>query len=138
MSRSAELICVPPDKIPALWNTVSPFIYSAMANGDFGSFNELESKLLNGDALLWISWNGEEIMSAAVTELNLMETGGLVCTIVACGGMNMEKWLHLIDGIETFARHEGCKSTRIVGRKGWLRKLPDYRMTKVVIEKELH
>ena len=40
----------------------------------------------------------------------------------------MKLWLHLLDGIEAFARAEGCDAMRIIGRKGWARVLKDYRV----------
>jgi hypothetical protein len=98
------------------------------------------------------------IHAAAVTELHQTEHQGVhgtarrdgrerpdalherwrkVCVIVACGGSDMPRWLHLIEKIEDFARAEGCAATRIIGRKGWARVLAQYRTTRIVLEKEL-
>jgi hypothetical protein len=60
-----------------------------------------------------------------------------VCVIIACGGIDMPRWLPLIEGIEKYARAEGCAAVRIVGRKGWARVLPDYRVHRVVLERKL-
>jgi hypothetical protein len=42
-----------------------------------------------------------------------------------------------METIEQYARSQGCNKILALGRKGWLRKLPDFRATLVVIEKEL-
>jgi hypothetical protein len=52
-------------------------------------------------------------------------------------GSDMRRWIRLLDGIEDFARAEGCNATRIVGRQGWARVLPSYQTKRIVLEKEL-
>ena len=59
------------------------------------------------------------------------------CTIVACGGRHLSKWKHLIARLEQFAKAEGCKSIAIMGRRGWAREYPAYKLTSVTLEKEL-
>jgi hypothetical protein len=60
-----------------------------------------------------------------------------LCTIVACGGHGFERFGGLIGGLERFARAEGCARVRICGRRGWARRLPDYFVKRVILEKEL-
>ena len=120
-----------------------------MRRGDLSSFAGVEASVRGGHALLWIAWDGEGsiarqdgrkrpdgIAAAAVTELHQTEWRK-VCCIVACGGEHRERWLELIGPIEDFARAEGCAAMRIMGRKGWARVLPTYRIRRVVLEKEL-
>ena len=47
------------------------------------------------------------------------------------------RWIRLLQGIEDFARAEGCSATRIIGRKGWARVLRSYQAKRIVLEKEL-
>jgi hypothetical protein len=98
-----------------------------------------------------------EIVAAAVTKLQQAGRRKL-CIIVACGGSSheehqgvdarlgglcrerpggMARWLHLLAPIEDWAKSEGCDAMRIMGRRGWGRVLPTYRLTRVVLEKEL-
>jgi hypothetical protein len=51
--------------------------------------------------------------------------------------VGMRRWLDLIGPIEDFARAEGCSLMRIIGRAGWARVLPAYRLKNVVLEKEI-
>lgn len=96
---------------------------------------DLYRELLAGHFVLWLAWSGE-LEAAAVTEI--AETvSGRVCVIVACGGRGRARWIALRRKLEDYARHEGCARMRIYGRKGWTRVLPDYRVTRVILEKEL-
>jgi hypothetical protein len=131
-----RLICVGPSRVAALWPFARSLIASAMRRGGISDFSAVERDVLGGSALLWLAWDGEEIAAAAVTELAVVH-GRKICTIVACGGRARSRWLHLIADLETFARREGCRATRICGRRGWSRVLPDYHATRVILEKEL-
>lgn len=99
-------------------------------------FQEVEDSILDGDALLWLAWDGERIEAAASTILQ-KANGNLSCVIVACGGNDMGRWVGLIEQIETYAKNEGCSSTRIIGRAGWERVLKNYRRSHVVLERKI-
>jgi hypothetical protein len=154
MSRSAEadgaaprLVCVPPDQAAAVWPHVRALIHAAMRRGGLSSFRPVEASVLAGDALLWLAIaredgrerpdeDGVRIQAAAVTELHATEWRK-VCVLVACGGTGMRAWLPLLEGIEAYARAAGCAAVRIMGRKGWVRLLRDYRAKRIVLEKDL-
>jgi hypothetical protein len=161
MSHSDEgirLLCVPPDQVAQAWPHIRELIRAAIQRGGLSSFRPVEANVLAGDALLWLAWDGARIQAAAVTELHATEWRK-VCVIVACGAssgrlrpsiaredgrqpplrraMDMRTWLPLLAGIETYARAAGCACVRIMGRKGWVRALPTYRTTRIVLEKEL-
>jgi hypothetical protein len=50
---------------------------------------------------------------------------------------DMRRWIRLLEGIEDFARAEGCEATRIMGRRGWARVLTSYQTKRIVLEKDL-
>lgn len=139
MPSTVELVCVDPSKIGEMWPHVAPLLRSAFTRTGFCLFSDLERDVLKGSALVWVAWNGKTIEAAAATALHPTDAG-LVCSILACGGAadaNIQNWLPLLRIIEQFAKDEGCNRTRFVGRKGWIRALPDYREKHVVMEKEL-
>ena len=123
-----------------------------MKRGDLSSFGPVEDSVLRGDALLWLALTCEDgdrvrIDAAAVTELHRTEWRK-VCVVVACGAPSGRfdaspamrygrRWIRLLEGIEDFARAEGCEATRIIGRKGWARVLTSYQTKRIVLEKEL-
>jgi hypothetical protein len=151
MPRSADvcrLICIDPAQAREFWPYVAPLIEAAMRKGRLTNYVDVERDVLAGGALVWIAWNGENIKAAAVTEI-ASANGERFCTIVACGAQtslrslrkldcdDRRQWLPLIAGLESYARAEGCAAMRIYGRRGWLRLLPDYRASRVLLEKEL-
>jgi len=108
-----------------------------MKRGDLGKFSEVERDVLTGGALLWLVIDGPAILSAIVTQISIVESGK-VCVVVACGGHHVLRALPLLSEIEDYARREGCRKTRIMGRKGWVRALQQYKQTRVVLDKELN
>ena len=134
--RAVELVCVDPARVAEIWPHVAHLIRRAMERGGTGDFGEVARKVMRGDALLWLAWDGARVIAAAVTELTAV---GAVktCTILACGGDGFCRFGHLLARLEDFARAEGCKRMRICGRPGWRRRLAGYRLKKIIIEKEL-
>ncbi len=135
-SGDCAAVCVPPSLVPQIWPHVWPLLQSVFKRTDFGTFRDLEDQVFAGHALLWLAWREPRIVAAVVTQIRITENSR-VCHICACGGENAGSWLHLVAAIEEYARAKGCNKIRALGRKGWLRKLPEFRPTLVVIEKDL-
>jgi hypothetical protein len=135
---TCEIACVDPALVHRVWPLVSHLIHSAMQRGGLGAYEPVAKAIHTGYALLWLATENNKIHAAAITQIAQTEWRK-VCEIVACGGMDRTRWLHLIERIEDFARAENCSATRIVGRKGWARVLASkhYRTTRIVLEKEL-
>lgn len=131
-----RLVCVNPADIKTVWPKVKPMIFLAMKRGDFGAFTPIEDDLFSGDALLWLAHDGKEIVAACISQISETEWRK-VCTIVACAGTNMNRWLGLLEQIEAYAKAEGCSASRIIGRDGWSAVLPAYRHHRVILEKDL-
>ena len=133
---TCRALCVAPALLEKFWPHVSPLIAAAMRRGRITDFAVVDRAVLSGNALLWIACDGGRIHAAAVTELSAV-AGERFCTITACGGSGRAQWLPLIAELEDYARREGCAAMRIFGRTGWARVLPDYRVSRVLLEKPL-
>ncbi len=131
-----ELQHVPLRNLNPLWPKIRPLLYLAMKRGDFSAFAPIEHAIHTGLADVWIATENGDIHAAAVSEYGNTETRK-VCTIVACGGEDMGKWIHLLRNIEAKAKVDGCKAVRIIGREGWIRMLTSYRPRRVVLEKDI-
>jgi hypothetical protein len=136
MSVSVELSCVDPVQVPNIWPHVAHVIRRAMERGGLGRFEDVERDVLSANAFLWLAIESGSVLAAAVTQVTQAKDHRL-CTIVACGGHDWKKFGGLIAGLETYARVEGCRRMEIAGRPGWLRRLPGYKLAKIVIRKEL-
>jgi hypothetical protein len=136
MQSKARLLCIDPATVNVLWPLAREMIKSAFDRTGLSDFGETEKEVLSGLQLLWIAWNGEKIEAAATTQL--IKVGSRkICVLVACGGKHRERWVPLLDGIEDYARKEGCAGMRIYGRKGWERALSGYHARHVILQKEL-
>jgi hypothetical protein len=133
---TAHLLCVDPAQVRDFWPHVEPLIKAACARGlhDFGgTLRSLE----RGTALLWLVSDGEEIFAALTTELHKLNERK-VCFISTLGGRQHRQWVHLVSGIEDFARAEGCEAVLLMGRKGWLRAMPpSWRQRGIIMERAL-
>jgi hypothetical protein len=125
-----DLVCVDHGKIFDFWPHARGLIKAAIDATNLSDFADIESDVLEGKQLLWLAWSGH-IEAAATTHLSRG-----VCTLTACSGHQMERWLPLLGRIEKYAKNEGCKM-RIYGRKGWQRVLDGYEVQHVVLEKVL-
>jgi hypothetical protein len=131
-----ELVCVDPEKVPQVWPFVSTLIEAAYARGGFGDFGSIRDDVAAARALLWLVWDGKDVLAASITQVSI-ENADKICTIAACGGHDKARWLHLISEIEKYAKGEGCARVRICGRRGWTKALDDYRVRAIVLEKAL-
>jgi len=126
-----RLVRVSKDYVGIFWPHVGHHIRKAMQRGGMGEYETVARDVLNGPDQLWLATDGKSVGGVAITSLSQS-----VCTIVACGG-DIKQHGHMIEGIEKFAKDEGCKVVRICGRPGWSRRLSGYRTKKVLIEKAL-
>jgi hypothetical protein len=136
MPSAVEIRCVDPARIREVWPFVAPLLKSAIDRAGLSCWDEIADDILKGSSLIWICGDSERILCAGATRLEKTNSGS-VCVIVACGGSDMRRWLHLLERVESYARAEGCRSTRIFGRAGWERVLDGYGVRNVVLEKEL-
>jgi hypothetical protein len=134
--EAIQCICIDPAYVSRVWPLVSHLIRAAMRKGRISEFADVEAAVLSGSQLLWVAADRQAIWAAAVTQLS-RANGEKFCTIVACGGRERARWLPLKAELEAFAKAEGCAAIRIHGRRGWAREFPDYRLTRILLEKEL-
>jgi hypothetical protein len=135
-NKHPALICIDPAHVLEVWPLARPFILAAMHRAAISDFADVESAVLAGTSLLWLAVEETNIHAAAITALHRVN-GDRLCTIVACGGRGRARWLALKSVLEDFARAEGCRAIRILGRRGWARLLSDYATTRILMEKEL-
>lgn len=135
MPSSAELVCVDPKQVAYFWPHVEPLLRPAIQNVGLSDFDDIATDILNGDALVWIAFNGK-IKAAASTILQKVGDAR-ICVLTACGGEDMHDWLPLLARIEDYAKAEECNCLRIYGRDGWQRVLDGYERKAVVLEKAL-
>jgi len=136
---TVELVCLNPEDIEQLWPLVRGYVRKVV---------RLTPKLEEIDVLklvqeeywqLWIAWDVDrgDALAAMTTELTNYESGWRTVRINLLGGIEMDRWKHLVSEIEDWARSEGCDAVEICGRKGWGTVFPEYELIEHTFSKEL-
>ena len=131
-----DCFCAPPDRAGEYWAAVGDVLIKPAFDNSLTDYETIANAVMAGDMLLWLAWDGTEIYAACVTQLGT-SNGRRFCLIVAVGGRDMSRWLYLVNRLEQYAKDEGCQSIALIGRRGWERELPEYKVKRVTLEKEL-
>lgn len=136
--RPVDLIpVVPPLNVGKCWDLALPWLTRAAKDGGW-PLEALAAGIHQNYYQLWLCWrdNPPAVVGAGVSRV-IKQTDALAGDIVAFAADNAEELLPLLDRLEDYFRERGCKHMKIVGRPGWMKKLPAYKRTAVVLEKAL-
>ena len=123
------------NQLPVIWPHFMGFIEDSLEYSDgLWLIEDVEKKLFNGEAVLWVAYNGSP-NAAGVTwfehfpqgkDLNMAFAGGQMASIKG-----------LVQMGEEYARSEGCQGIRCYGRRGWSKVLDGYKEISTISRKEL-
>lgn len=129
-----RLVPITSVNIEANWPRVATFIKQACRKGPLDADpNALKMGCFTRDHQLWIV---EDDAGAAVAAVITQVVSG-ACEWLAVGGLHMAHWKHLETQIELWAKAEGCLTMRSFSRIGMRKRLPDYRVRGVILEKAI-
>ncbi len=92
------------------------------------------------DAHVWLDrcekdlaqlWRHGELW--AITEVRNGKDGRFLHILAMAGEYSRD----LVNEMETWAKSIGCVKSVFTGRKGWMRRVPDYKLKAVTLEKEI-
>lgn len=143
-----HLVQIPPDAVingesplQTMWPLIAPLLQRAVDHSEGKTtLKETVGDLMAKRKQLWvIIGDDKKILSAAVSMLQSFESGLVLATIILLGGEggNLDEILGLRSQFEVWAKTEGCNRVDMYLRKGWARKLPDYRLVAYVMSKEI-
>ena len=115
------------------WGAIAPLLAKALEKQTAMSIESVKADCLRGKFWLWHVPG----RAAFVTEVQQFPLER-ICMIVLCGGDGLEEWLAESD--ETLSRHAqhfGCSAMMIVGRAGWSKVCPEYRIQDHIMRKAL-
>ena len=125
---------VPKQDVFLIWTKVAPLLQKAL-DGTYDII-DVEQGLQDNRFQLFISWNNG-IESAVITEIAEYPKAKVLRYVLA-GGTNLENWLEEIqEVIEKFAKKNHCTQLEVAGRKGWLKKLKDFKEKAILLSKDL-
>jgi hypothetical protein len=128
---------IPGEHLARVWPLVEQWFVD-VASRSRGEYTApaMAKKITDGDWQLWVIWDGE-VLAVGATELYFALSGDKYCGVRFLTGEHSYKWIHLMGEIEAWAKNEGCKKVQLIARKGWARRMPDYAMTHVMLEKDI-
>ena len=138
IETDVEMHRLKPQQLEAVWPMVRPLM-EEVAESYRGkqTVETLTSEILRGEVELWVVVEGNEILAIIGTQLCEEPSGMKTLFIKYADGRQMHKWLGMIDEFEAYARANGCEYVEMIARKGWTKRLKDYKMTHVLLEKRL-
>ncbi len=101
------------------------------------SVETLLVSLMENDMQLWHIVDKDDFKGIVVTEITERPDGGKTCFIVACAGVQWALWGHLLSELEHWAIETGADRMATWGRKGWAKKLKEYKIERTEYVKEL-
>ena len=139
MTTELRLVEHNPELIQSIWPFVSD-LAGTIAETSRGRVNveDVRALVMSGAMQLWLVLNGQGgAVALVVTEIKVYPQAK-VCIVQGLAGHDRGQWMHHLEGIEAWAKSLGCARIEVRGRKGMAKVLPDYRLTSVYLEKELH
>jgi len=128
---------IPPALLESVWPHVVDKIAGVVERSDGRwTIEDIAGRLLQQQWQLWVVWDGTW-RAVLATELCREASGLQVARIVFTTGSGADRWTHLIADIETWAKDQGASKLEMMARKGWARRLPEYKMSHVLLEKDL-
>lgn len=143
-----HLVQVPPDAVingesplKAMWPLIEPLLQKAIAHSDGietieGTVRDLMAK----NRQLWVVIGEDKSITAVgVTKLQKYDSGikEAAITLLAGDDGKLNDLLDLRSELESWAKIEGCNRFRVYGRKGWAKRMPDYKLASYVLSKDL-
>ncbi len=138
-----KLLQIPPDITDQVWGAVEPFLKrAALYSGGTSDPSADRERIKNNFAQLWVIVEDEsphKIVAAGLTSITEYPNGTRALMIELLSGEehSMNLWAGLKAILEEWALQNGCFKSCCWARKGWAKRLPDYRLTHYILEKTL-
>lgn len=136
---NTTLSTVPAEAVGQVWPFVAG-LAATIAETSSGRVNaeHIRQHVEAGTMQLWVVLGEHgEALALVVTEVVVFPLSK-VCVVRGLAGHDRARWLHHLADVETWAKGLGCTRVEVRGRKGMAKVLPEYKLTSVYLEKELH
>lgn len=134
-----RLLGVDPSKVYVQACLYEDHVRAYVARFPEHSLREIQENVRDLSWQLWMVWDTDKARCVAVigTELHTGQDDRISAHILFCAGRGVRDWVHVINGLENWARDNGAYRIRGMMRPGWERLINGYRRTHVVLEKVL-
>lgn len=96
---------------------------------------EVYEKLCALDWQCWVAYAELDLKACIVTRIITARSGKRVVQALLAGGEDRRLWQRpIVERLKQFTADENCQALRIVGRKGWERIYPEFKVDQIVLE----
>ena len=121
------------DNIMPLWPQIEPLIAEALSVCQTHDTEDVRRMLLAQSAQLWIQWE-DRVLGLLITEFVSYPKGIWVRIWLAAAAQNAKlDYVSLYDTLSKWRDANGCRGFEALGRPGWLRKFPEFRVEGLVM-----
>ena len=133
-----NLVGIIPDDMTRAWPACAPHLKPALerTNG-LMTPESIVAACKNRDCQLWAMVDGMDVTGAAVTEVRNLSSGIRTVHILAMGAKDMTAPLDCADALKEWAKSLGAVKLTADCRPGMPRKLKDWRLLSVLMEKDI-
>jgi hypothetical protein len=142
MSSSVDeyaLLAIEPEELGNVWSLIEPLVLKTIdgMNGRH-TLQSLLAEVMEHDLALWaVVSQGQGLQALVGTQIAVSSSGLRSLVIRFTVGKGIHDWVYLLDQLEDYARSVGCQRVETWARKGWAKHMPDYKLTHVLLEKDL-
>lgn len=140
MPGQVELRQVPVEMVsePDVWPALLPHIESACAySGGRITPEAVQRAATKSEMQVFAVILDDTLVGVGVTCLSLHPSGLKSCDVLLVGGTLAGLWAELEAPLRRWALGEGCQRLQMVGRKGWARALPNWKIAATMYELEI-
>ncbi|MDC1406059.1 hypothetical protein N8314_00730 [Akkermansiaceae bacterium] len=124
-------------QLSSLFDQLKVHLELALTKAPEYNVTDVIQEVIQGISVLWYITDTKGSIVGVVTTQIKQYPQLKVGLIHLLGGTDINKWVHTIETLESWAASNGCDSMEIQGRRGWLKMLPDYKEQRVFMTKQL-
>ena len=110
-----------PERVVDVWPEAAPQLQRALDRTKERTLHDVLVQLVTGNAQLWRAYGGW-----CVTEIQPFPRKRVALVSLFGGTFDKAHVREMRDVLQQWARHYHCDEIRIVGRRGWLKFLPEF------------
>jgi hypothetical protein len=109
-----------------VWSEIKPYLLETLEYAD-GKYNEQDiyDAIKANDMQLWVVYDNGKLLCYCITQIIIFPRKKIL-SIPFVGGIQMFRWLHLLDLIKQFGREKGCDFAEGYAREGWTKALKSF------------
>lgn len=131
-----KIFQLPPHTIETLWPSLRKKLLPAIDRSrDLITEANTRDKCAAGQWQCWVAYVGTDLKAAVVTRIMTAPSGKKLLDAILAGGDDRRLWQRpIVERLKSFMIEEDCQAFQLLGRKGWERVYPEFKVEQIVME----